>query len=189
MDFAKRINLYPLDTYRRRKLCNFFEQLQNLPTTYQWFSDFEFKSSLVFPVIRITNQNSKHTKLITHLTISESFSNLHYPFYFPDSFYIFENTYDLRCKFAIIKSISSQITTKKVLHLDDLLKGFNNQNKTYLKNNLIQQFQHLKHEKLIHHQFHLLQTDQKTIQVNQLTQELLKSTQQIIFYENIQPKI
>ena len=31
IDFIKRINLYPLDTYRRKKLLTFLEQIQNLP--------------------------------------------------------------------------------------------------------------------------------------------------------------
>ncbi len=188
-DFAKRINLYPLDTYRRKKLLTFLEQMQDLPPVYQWFSGFEFRSSLVFPVIRVKNQTSKHTKLIIHITVSESFYKLQYPFYFPDSFYTFENRYDLISKFAIIKAISSQFSTRKVLHLEDLFKGLNNQNKTYIKNNLIQQFQHLNHDGLIHNKFHLVQKDKETIQVNKLTKELLSSTQQLIFYENIKPKI
>jgi len=189
IDFAKRINLYPLDTYRRKKLLTFLEQIHNLPPIYQWFSDFEFRSSLVFPVIRVKNQTSKHTKLIIHITVSESFYKLQYPFYFPDSFYTFENKYDLISKFAIIKSISSQFSTRKVLHLEDLFKGLNNQNKTYIKNNIIQQFQHLNHDGFIHNEFHLVQKDKEIIQVNKLTKELLNSTQQLIFYENIKPKI
>lgn len=83
---------------------------------FQRFSDFEFRS----PVIRIKNQTSKHT-----------------------SFYTFENKYDFRLKFAIIESISHQLSTR------DLFNRLKNQNKSSMKNNLIQQFQHLKDDGFI----------------------------------------
>ena len=189
VDFARRIDLHPLDTYQRKKLLTFFYQLQGLPPIYQWFSDFEFRSSLLFPVIRIKNQTSKHTKLMIHITVSESFYNHQYPFYFPKSFYTFENKYDFRLKFAIIESISHQLSTRKVLHLEDLFNRLNNQNKTYMKNNLIQQFQHLKDGSFIQNEIYLLQKNKEIIQVNKLTKELINSTKQLIFYENIKSKI
>ena len=189
VDFARQIDLHPLNAYQRKKLLKFFYQLQGLPLVYQWFSDFEFRSALSFPVIRIKNQTSKHTKLMIHITVSESFYNLQYPFYFSKSFYTFENKYDFRLKFAIIESISHQPSTQKILHLEDLFNRLNNQNKTYMKNNLIQQFQHLKDGGFIQNEFYLVQNDKETIQVNKLTRELINSTKQIIFYENIKIKI
>jgi hypothetical protein len=54
-----------------------------------------------------------------------------------------------------------------------------------MKNNLIQQFQHLKDGGLIQNEFYLVQNDNETIQVNKLTRELINSTKQLIFYENI----
>ena len=188
VEFARRIDLHPLDTYQRKKLLKFFYKLQGLPPIFQWFSDFEFRSSLLFPVIRIKNQTSKHTKLMIHITVSESFYNIQYPFYFPKSFYTFENKYDFRLKFAIIESISHQLSTRKVLHLEDLFNRLNNQNKSYMKNNLIQQFQHLKDGGFIQNQFYLVQNDKEIIQVNKLTRELINSTKQLIFYENIKSK-
>ena len=185
VDFARRIDLYPLDTYQRKKLLTFLSQLQQLPPIYQWFNDFEFRSALIFPVIRIENQTSKHTKLVVHITASQSFYNLRYPFHFPNSFYTFENKYDFRLKFAIIQSFSHQLSTRKVLHLQDLFNNLNNQNKTYMKNNLIQQFQHLKNGRFIQNKIYLLQKDNQTIQVNKLTIPLINHTKQLIFYENI----
>ena len=189
VDFARRINLYPLDTYQRKKLLTFFSQLQGLPPIFQWFTDFEFRSSLIFPVIRIQNQTSKHTKLIISITVSQSFYNFQYPFHFPNSFYTFKNKYDFLIKFAIIQSFSSQISTKKVLNLPDLFKTLSNQNKTYMKNNLIQQFQHLKDGNFIENEIYLLQKNNQTIQVNQLTIPLINYTKQLIFYESISLKI
>lgn len=126
---------------------------------------------------------------MVHITLSESFYNLQYPFYFPNSFYTFENKYDSRFKFAIIESISHQLSTRKVLHLEDLFNRLNNQNKSYMKNNLIQQFQYLKDDGFIQNKIYLLQNTNETIQVNKLTRELINSTKHLIFYENIKSKI
>jgi hypothetical protein len=124
VDFARQIGLHPLKTYQRKKLLEFFYQLQGLPPVYGWFSDLEFRSALIFPVIRIQNQTSKHTKLMVHITVSKSFYNLQYPFHFPKSFWIYENQYDFRLKFAIIESISNQISTRKVLKIEDLFNNY-----------------------------------------------------------------
>ena len=72
-----------------------------------------------------------------HITVSESFYKFQYPFHFPKSFYTFENKRDFKLKFGIIQSFSHQLSTRKVLHLEDLFNTLNNQNKSYMKNNLI----------------------------------------------------
>jgi hypothetical protein len=185
VDFAKQIDLHPLSTYQRKKLLEFFYQLQGFPNIFNWFSDLEFRSILLFPVIRIENKTSKHTKLIIHITISESFYNIQYPFHFPKTFYTFENKYDFRLKFLIIQSIAHQLSIEKVIYLDDLFNSLSNQNKTYMKTNLIQQFQYLIDGKFIHDKIYLLQNDNQIIQVNKLTRKYIHSTKQLIFYENI----
>lgn len=185
VDFARQIGLHPLNPYQRKKLLEFFYQLQDLPPVYQRFSHSEFRSTLIFPVIRIQNQTSKHTKLIVHITVSKSFYNLQYPFHFPKSFWTYENQYDFRLKFAILESISHQISTRKVLNLEDLFNKLNNKNKTYIKTNLIQQLQHLKDGGFIQNKIYL--NDKQTIQVNKLTISLINSTKQIIFYEKLSP--
>jgi len=74
------------------------------------------------------------------ITVSESFYKLQYPFYLPDSFNSFENKDDRISKFAVIKFIFRELSNRKVIYLEDLFKGLNNQNKTYIKNNRIKQF-------------------------------------------------
>ena len=74
---------------------------------------------------------------MVHITVSKSFYNLQYPFHFTESFWTYENQYDFRLKFAIIKSISHQISTRKVLNLEDLFNKLNNKKKTYMRTNLI----------------------------------------------------
>ena len=73
VDFARQIGLHPLNTYQRKKLLEFFYQLQYLPPVYLWFSDFEFRIALIFPVIQIENYTSKYTKIMVHITVSKSF--------------------------------------------------------------------------------------------------------------------
>lgn len=100
-------------------------------------------------------------------------------------FYIFDNKYDFKLKFAIIQSISCQLSTRKILYIEDLVKGLNNKNKDQILENLIQQFQCLKNNKFIQNEVYLLQNGNKVIQANKLTKQLIKSTKQLIFYENI----
>lgn len=184
-EFAKQIGLHPLNSYQRKNLLEFFRKLQDLPPIYQWFSDSEFRSSIIFPIIRVTNESSKHTKLIISITVCEAFYDLTYPFYFPNNFFIFHNKYDFMIKFAIIQSMSCQLSNRKILYLEDLLNGLNNKNKNYILQNLIQQFQYLNNKKFIKDEFYLLQKDNQIIKANQLTKQLIKSTKQLIFYENI----
>ena len=108
LDFMKTVNCQA-NSYQRTKLL----KLQGLLPIYRWFSDSEFRSSIVFPIIRVTNQTSKHTKLIVNITVCKSFYDIRYPFYFSNHFYIFDNKYDFKLKFAIIQSISCQLSTKK----------------------------------------------------------------------------
>jgi hypothetical protein len=137
VNFAKQINLHPLNSYRRNQLIQFFQHFQTSPPI-QWVADSQFISILSCPVIRIGNKSSKHTKIIIHISISELFYQWKYPFYFPQSFYTFQNINDLKLKFAIIQSITIQQSTRKVLHLENIFKRLNNQNKTSMKNNLIE---------------------------------------------------
>ena len=183
VDFARQIGLHPLNTYQRKKLLKFFYQLQGLPLVYQWFSDSEFRSALIFPVLRIENYTSKHTKLMVHITVSKSFYNLKYPFHFPKSFWTYENRYDFSVKFTIIESICQQKSTRKILELEDLFNKLNNKNKTYMRTNIIQQLQHLNDAGVIQNEIYL--NEKQTIHINKLTIPLINSTKQIIFYENI----
>lgn len=66
IDFAKKIGFSKdrYTHYQRRKLVDFFQQLQGLPPLITWFSDQEFRSTLIFPIVRIQNITSQHTKLI-----------------------------------------------------------------------------------------------------------------------------
>lgn len=184
VDFAKKINLYPLNSYQRNKLIQCIRSLQT-SRPLQWVADNQFISLLSCPLIRIENKSSKYTKIIIHISISDLLYQWKYPFCFPPSFYTFQNKNDLKLKFAIIKSISVQESTRKVLHLENILNRLNNQNRTSMKKNLIEQFQFLIEGGFIENQFQLEQEGNQFIFTDKLTVELINSTKQLIFYENI----
>ena len=109
------------------------------------------------------------------ITVSKSFYDIRYPFYFPNHFYIFDNKYDFKLKFAIIQYISCQLSTRKILYIEDLVKGLNNKNKNEILENLIQQFQYLNNNKFIQNEFYLLRNGNEVIRVNKLTKQLIFS--------------
>ena len=182
VDFAKQIGLHPLNSYQRKKLIEFLYKLQYLPPIYQWFSDSEFRGYLIFPVIRIENKASKHTKLVVHISVSSTFYDKQYPFHFPKSFWTYQNSHDFKVKFAIIESMSSQISTKKLINLENLFTKLSYKNIIYTKTNLINQLQQLNNSGLIEDEIYL---DQEPNHINELNLETIKDIKCIIFYESI----
>jgi len=188
IDFAKKIGFSKdrYTHYQRRKLVDFFQQLQGLPPLITWFSDQEFRSTLIFPIVRIQNITSQHTKLIVNISVAEPFYNLNYPFCFPESFYTFQNKDDLRVKFTIIESFANQNSIRKEFPIEDFLKQFdtrNNQRRSQIKKNIIQQFQILKDFSFIENNFQFLKKDDSLINTDKLTIELINSSQVFLFYE------
>jgi len=190
-DFAKKINVNIHSTYQRRKLIQFFESLQKLPSYTEWFSDSEFISLLLFPILEINNENNySHTKLIVRISMSEKLYNYRYPFHFPQTFFYFESKDDLRVKSAIIQSFSIQMSSQKQFSVNQFLNQFNsinNKRKSNIKKNIIRQFQLLLKDKVIDNNFKLVLKDKSIFNINgqELTIEFINKTDQLIYYEII----
>jgi hypothetical protein len=184
-DFAKRIGQYPLDNFKRQKLIKFFLELQKLPPVYKWFSEDKFQSSLAFPVLRVRNKKLKHTKIMVDISVSKTFYQSEYPFYFPKNFNVFESTSQLRLQFSIIEAFSNEITTKKTLNLENLLNKLNNYNKRLMKDQLIQEFECLEKAGFIQKKYHLLKYDEEIITTDVLERDLINSVKLITFFEKI----
>lgn len=190
-DFAKKINVNTDSTYQRRKLIQFFESLQKLPSYTEWFSDSEFISLLMFPILEINNENNySHTKLIVRISMSEKLYNYRYPFHFLQTFFYFESKDDLRVKSAIIQSFSIQMSSQKQFSVNQFLNQFNSMNnkrKSNIKKNIIRQFQLLLKDKIIDNNFKLVLKDNSIFNISgqELTTEFINKIDQLIYYEII----
>jgi len=191
VSFAKTININYRSTYQRQKLIHFFNSLQSAPPNMEWFSDEEFVSIIGFPIVKIQKNYSDHTKLVVQVSVSEKFYNWKYPFYFPNSFFNFDNKDDLRVKVAIIKSFSEQIPIRKQFLIYKFLNKFNsisNKRKTKIKQNIIQQFRLLQKERIIENDIKLLKKNKSFITTQELTIQDINSAFLIVYYEVFKEK-
>ena len=189
-EFAKDIS-FDKKTYthrQRRELVYFFSTLGKLDVV-DWFSDEEFQSILIFPVVKVRHQQpgNKHTKLIVTISVAtDFFSSGKYPFYFPKHFYRYTNNDDMRVKLEILKSVSSQATIRKEFDIANFLltlTSISNQRKSAMKKNIIRLFQSLQQTSFIETELTLYQKDKFLRVTKKLTLAQINKTQTIVFYE------
>ena len=88
------------------------------------------------------------------MAIGEEFYFYQYPFFFPNSFLIYKNKYDLEIKLQLIESFS-QVELEKRFPVKKFLNQFSVSNKdlTKIKKQLIDSFFELKDSELIENEF------------------------------------
>jgi hypothetical protein len=91
------------------------------------------------------------------MAIGEEFYFYQYPFFFPNSFLIYKNKYDLEIKLQLIESFS-QVELEKKLLVKRFLNQFcvSNKDLTKIKKQLIDSFFILKDSQLIENKFSLI---------------------------------
>lgn len=172
----------------RTDLVRFFEELREY-NMIEWFSDEEFRSVVVFPVVEVRHKTpgNVHTRLIVKMSVSKNFfSSIQYPFYFPSHFYHYKNKDDMRVKLEILKSVASQVTIRKEFDVANLLLTLNslsNQRISDVKKNIVQLFQSLQQTSLIETELTLYQENKSPIVTHKLTLAQIKKTKTIVFYE------
>ena len=90
-------------TYQRTKALEFLKSLQNRKPLLQKFSDSSFRSSIMFPYLKIEKEGKAW---IVTMAIGEEIYFYQYPFFFPSSFLTYHSKYDLEVKLQLIGSIS-----------------------------------------------------------------------------------
>ena len=189
VEFAKNIGLE--NTYdNRQTLVQFFYSLRVLSIN-QWFSEDEFQSIAVFPIVNLTREQpgNNRTKLIVKISVlNDCYSTWKYAFYFPKTFYLHDNADDMRVKLQFIFSIAGQITIRKEFPLTYFLSNFNsrsNQKINKIKKNIIKQFKILEKEGLIKPEIILHKKDdnRQTVTIQQLSLAQINKTKIIQFHE------
>jgi hypothetical protein len=88
----------------------FFKDLQELPPFVEKFSDSEFQSSIMFPLLKLTKQGRSW---FLKIVIGEQLYWYSYPFRWTSSLCNFQKKYDLLVKLEIIQVLSTDSLKKK----------------------------------------------------------------------------
>jgi hypothetical protein len=189
VEFTKNIGL-DNNYHNRQEVVRFFHSLRGLSLD-QWFSDDEFQSIAAFPIVTVRREQprNKRTKLIVKVSVlKDFFSTWKYAFYFPKTFYLYDDADDRRVKLQFIGSLAGEVTIRKEFCLSYFLSTLNsisNQRKTAIKKNIIKQFQILEKEALIKPEITLYQKDdnRQTVTIQELSLSQINKTKIIGFYE------
>ena len=123
------------------------------------------------------------------MAIGEEFYYYQYPFFFPNSFPIYKNKYDLEIKLQLIKSFS-QVALEKKLMMKEFLNHFcvSNEHQTKIKKQLIDSISRLKGFGLIENEFSLTFKNvslNETKKIEDLSTRLLSKNESLSFWERM----
>ena len=123
------------------------------------------------------------------MVVGEEFYFYNYLFFFPDSFLIYKNKYDLEIKLQLIEGFS-QVELKKIFPVKKCLNQFSVSNKdlTKIKKRLIDSFFELKDSELIENEFSLTFKNgslNETKKIEDLSPGVLSKIESLSFWENI----
>lgn len=110
VDFLRFLGKDPKSTYQRNKVLDFLKNLQDLPFFVEKLSEIEFRSSIMFPLLKLTKT---HQFWIFTIAVGEQLYCYSYPFIFSNCFRDFQNKYALLVKLEIIKVLSRDSLKKK----------------------------------------------------------------------------
>ena len=123
------------------------------------------------------------------MAVGEELYFYQYPFFFPDSFLIWKNKYDLEIKLQLIESFSTVGLEKRIL-VKKFLNQFSVPNKDLrkIKKQLIDLFFRLKDSELIENEFSLNSKNGSSNEVRQiedLSPGMLSKSESLSFWEKI----
>lgn len=185
VDFLHFLDKNVKSTYQRTKLMEFFKDLQELPPFVEKFSDSEFRSSIMFPFLKLTKQGRSW---FLRIAIGEQLYWYSYPFRWTSSLCNFQNKYDLLVKLEIIQVFSTD-SLKKKFSVEDFLNQFSipNKKRAEIKKLIIDLLDELKAFDLIEAGFDIVYKDGKKPEkgVKMLTPSILSQSKEIFLHEII----
>lgn len=186
IDFIGFIGGNMKSTYQRTKALEFLTSLQEIKPLIQEFSNEEFRRSVMFPYLKLKKQNRRWT---IKIAVGEELYFYQYPFFFPNSFLICKNKYDLEIKLQLIESVS-QVELEKKFPVKNFLNQFSVSNKdtTKIKKQLIDSFSRLKDSQLIENEFCLTSkngSSNQTKKIEDLSPGMLSKSESLSFWEII----
>ena len=161
------------------------KSLQELPPFVEKFSDMEFRSSIMFPVMKLSKQGRSW---ILKVAIGNQLYS--YPFVFKNSLSNYQSKYDLLIKLKIIEVLSTTDLEKKFC-VEDFLNQFSisNQKQREIKKRIVDLLNELIISKALESDFDIVFKDNSKKEfderVKKLTPSLLSQSKDIFLYEII----
>jgi hypothetical protein len=180
-DFIRFLGENPKSSYQRKKVLDFLNSLQGFPPLVEQFSEVEFRSSVMFPLVKLRKENRSW---ILKIAIGEQLYSYTYPFVFSGSLVYFQTKYDLIVKFEIIQVLSTNSLEKK-FPVENFINQFRKNNRTQIKKLIINLLDELKNSKLIESRFNIVLKKGSPKRVENLTPLLITQSKDIYFYEII----
>ena len=187
VDFLRFLGKDPKSTYQRNKVLDFLKNLQDLPPFVEKFSEIEFRSSIMFPLLKLTKT---HQLWIFRIAVGEQLYCYSYPFIFSNCFRDFQNKYDLLVKLEIIQVLSTDSLEKK-FSVEDFMNQFSISNKKRgeIKKLIIDLLDELKTSNSIEPHFDIVykyDAEKKSNKkVKKLTPSLISQSKDIFLHEII----
>ena len=185
VDFLRFLGKNPKSTYQRNKVLNFLKSLQDLPPFIEIFSEIEFRSSIMFPLLKLTK---KHGSWIVKISVGEQLYYYSYPFIFSNCFCNFQNKYDLLLKLEIIQILSTD-SLEKSFSVEDFMNRFSisNQKRRDIKKRMVELLNELKTSNSVEPHFNIIYKDdakkKSKKEVTKLTPALLSQSKTIFLHE------
>jgi len=185
VDFLRFLGKNPKSTYQRNKVLNFLKSLQDLPPFIEILSEIEFRSSIMFPLLKLTK---KHGSWIVKISVGEQLYYYSYPFLFSNCFCNFQNKYDLLLKLEIIQILSTD-SLEKSFSVEDFMNRFyiSNQKRRDIKKRMVELLNELKTSNSVEPNFNIIYKDdakkKSKKEVTNLTPALLSQSKTIFLHE------
>jgi hypothetical protein len=163
------------------------KSLQELPPLVEKFSDMEFRSSIMFPLVKLSKQGRSW---IFKVAIGNQLYSYSYPFVFKNSLSNYQSKYDLLIKLKIIEVLSTTDLEKKFC-VEDFLNQFSisNQKQREIKKRIVDLLNELITSKTLESHFDIVSKNNSKKEfderVKKLTPSLLSQSKDIFLYEII----
>ena len=168
--------------YQIKKLVQFLRFLQSIEAILENFSDGSFQSYVAFPYRKIKLKNGWYVKL----SVCEKFYSYLYPFNLPIDFLVYQDNFELKLKFFVLKSFCNLSTCKEFLIQELLGQVFiSNSKNMRLKKYIVTTLNKLKDSKLIEPKFQVLTKPKKLKEIDILTSRLISHSESIFYTANI----
>jgi hypothetical protein len=166
--------------YQVQKLGDFLKSLQTLPPMLRVLSKDCFRSTNIFPYIKVFKKKSWYVQL----AVAEELYFYKYPFYFPKVFLNSQNKYQFQAQIIFLLAFSV-VDIKKVVDVEEFLDQFDisNSNLRQVKTCLMETFVLAQKSKVIEDELVLLLKTKKEKTVTRLTTNQISRSKLINFKE------